>query len=61
MCGNKGNKREHFRLFPRGQNQQEEGNMEHPLSIEGSVPLFRSPDAGSFSKNYCSSKPFGLQ
>lgn len=42
--------REHFRLFPRGQNQQEEGNMEHPLSIEGSVPLFRSPDAGVFSK-----------
>lgn len=39
---------EHFRLFPRGQNQQEEGNKEHPLSIEGDVPLFRSPDAGQF-------------
>jgi hypothetical protein len=47
-------------LYPRGQNQQEEGNKEHPLSIEGDVPLFRSPDAGQFYEKTCKPKPFGL-
>lgn len=50
MCGNKGTNREHFRFVPGGQNQQEEGNKEHPLSIAGDVPLFRSPDAGVLFK-----------